>query len=1427
MTTANTRVAQILLKRGNTVQSSSYVGPLGEVTLDTDLDTLRIHDGVTAGGFSILATKADIDQVNSNIGNISLGVVDTAPIIANVQAAVGATLNANVTAANINIARLDANLGTATTNITTLLANAVTQEGHITSLTASVTTISGTVNSLSANAVTQAVQINSLNANVTAANSSITTANTAMKSYVDDRFNSLDVTPDTFGNIIPSANLTYTLGNVTHQWKELWLSGNTIYLNNIPLSVTNGGSLLVNGAPVADGTTTDRLVSGDYTVSLESDGNLTLPGGLSIFNSNIGYTSSETITEETIGGTVSQTTTQQSQIEIAPTEIVIAKRTTQVVDDTVVTATDEEGSLLAITNDGAFLKQYVEPDGPENTSYFQIRANSGAILEGVTQTIEGNSFGRVTATQGSVVISTSSGTITKEWLFDNTGDLIIPNDGDIWFNYGYVGQSANIQDNALRVSGGNSVVINTSEDSTQWKFTADGNLVLPTILDFLSSPAGYLGGNIVFGDGTVQNTAFTGIPDVVTVSNTAPTNNNAWYNTEDGRLYVDANGTWVDASPSVIPGNMVAWDNDAIEFPDGSVQATAAGIYAGNTAPTVGFAWYNTEDGRTYNKVNGVWVDANPSVVPGDIVTYNSDGNITLPAGGQVTWANGRSILNSIIDTGNISFNNNQIRGTRTADYYGLIELVPSVSATVDGQYINFLQSGQYLKIFPTNQFDSPHIHITAGDGIGGEGDLFLGDDSKYVQVNNTGYVQIRTIDGGAWTFEQNGNLTLPNIGSSINYANGVSILSGISGGTAFTGALEGNQLSFDQTRVGAPAINKANDRITLWPSGSDWSYGIGIEAGHLWLNSGEGSDGIKMYKEGTRTFTFAPGGLTFPDGTTQSTASVASYGNTQVATYLAGGITTGNILPAANVTYNLGSATQQWNSLYVSSNTIYLGGVPLSVSGGSLLVNNSPVTADTGTVTFTNNQLKGASVGQTGTRIVYSTDYNGSTYNSGGGTVNGFFLPASITGTSSIAAGWTLTMNNGYTTTVTATGIGGGGAWYLVDIPSYAYNVTPPNPALFPLTLTSPDYSAGQESILQLTPNSEVASSTWTFYGNGVARFPDGTTQSTAYTGYGNTQVASYLIANPQAGTYSDSNVNAYLTSQNITSANIGGSQTYANTRVATLEANIGSFYTYANATYTGGAGSTYSNANVASYLPTYSGNISAANIVTTGATSGNISGANYISANVFQVSTGIFWANGTAWSSSGGGTTYTSSGSGNITVSGSTLALTATGPGAVSVGSSTAIPVITTDAYGRVSSTTTAAVVAPAGTLTGTTLAATVVTSSLTSVGTLTSLAVTGNVTTGNVSTTQVTATNIVTTGTYGNITGANVISANTVTVTTYVRTQPVTFANLPTGATAGAGARAFITDGNTTTFASAVSGGGANAVPVYSNGTNWYVG
>ncbi len=60
--------------------------------------------------------------------------------------------------------------------------------------------------------------------------------------------------------------------------------------------------------------------------------------------------------------------------------------------------------------------------------------------------------------------------------------------------------------------------------------------------------------------------------------------------------------------------------------------------------------------------------------------------------------------------------------------------------------------------------------------------------------------------------------------------------------------------------------------------------------------------------------------------------------------------------------------------------------------------------------------------------------------------------------------------------------------------------------------------------------------------------------------------------------------------------------------------------------------------------------------------------------------------------------------------------------------------------------------------------------------------------------------------------------------------VKTPSTTVANLPSAATAGAGARMLVTDASGPTFNSfqaIVVGGGPYIVPVYSDGTNWRMG
>jgi len=199
MTTANIKITKVLLGRGNTAISANYTGVMGEVTMDTTLKTLRVHDGVIVGG-TRLATYAELS-------NVALGNVDLS----------GYATTSQITAANAAISALQSNAAAQAVTLNTLLGNAVSQQT--------------TLIDLIANATTQAQQL---------ANTGSTYSNANVKSYLA----AFD------GNILPSANVVYSLGSATQQWKDLWVSNATIYLNSVPLGLDATGNLTFDGNPL-------------------------------------------------------------------------------------------------------------------------------------------------------------------------------------------------------------------------------------------------------------------------------------------------------------------------------------------------------------------------------------------------------------------------------------------------------------------------------------------------------------------------------------------------------------------------------------------------------------------------------------------------------------------------------------------------------------------------------------------------------------------------------------------------------------------------------------------------------------------------------------------------------------------------------------------------------------------------------------------------------------------------------------------------------------------------------------------------------------------------------------------------------------------------------------------------------------------------
>jgi hypothetical protein len=108
--------------------------------------------------------------------------------------------------------------------------------------------------------------------------------------------------------------------------------------------------------------------------------------------------------------------------------------------------------------------------------------------------------------------------------------------------------------------------------------------------------------------------------------------------------------------------------------------------------------------------------------------------------------------------------------------------------------------------------------------------------------------------------------------------------------------------------------------------------------------------------------------------------ATGSSYANSNVADYLptytgnldsltgniitTANITAAYILPQSNATTDLGSNTLQWRSLYVSNNTIYIGGVSVGVADGQLTVAGNTVVTEgtslTGNIETTGNVSAG-----------------------------------------------------------------------------------------------------------------------------------------------------------------------------------------------------------------------------------------------------------------------------------------------------------------------------------------------------------------------------------------------------------------------------------------------------------------------------------
>jgi len=54
---------QVQLRRGTTLEHTVFTGAVGEATIDTDKNTLVVHDGTTAGGYPLAKEKLKLTNI--------------------------------------------------------------------------------------------------------------------------------------------------------------------------------------------------------------------------------------------------------------------------------------------------------------------------------------------------------------------------------------------------------------------------------------------------------------------------------------------------------------------------------------------------------------------------------------------------------------------------------------------------------------------------------------------------------------------------------------------------------------------------------------------------------------------------------------------------------------------------------------------------------------------------------------------------------------------------------------------------------------------------------------------------------------------------------------------------------------------------------------------------------------------------------------------------------------------------------------------------------------------------------------------------------------------------------------------------------------------------------------------------------------------
>ena len=223
---------EVQFRRGTTAQNNSFTGAAGELSVNTTNNSLRIHDGSTAGGFEV--AKADLSNTVGTGGtlfaeNVGIGttIVITSAFqlqnIASIDATTTATIEAAITTgsndfSSINVSGIgtvigEFNVGTGGTVLTALSQVGISSVGIASAIPTATLDVFGNVKvSSTLLAANSAVELNTSGINISSGIITATTGKIGVVTFIDSGIFTPNgiVTATTFSGELVGAAVTST-----------------------------------------------------------------------------------------------------------------------------------------------------------------------------------------------------------------------------------------------------------------------------------------------------------------------------------------------------------------------------------------------------------------------------------------------------------------------------------------------------------------------------------------------------------------------------------------------------------------------------------------------------------------------------------------------------------------------------------------------------------------------------------------------------------------------------------------------------------------------------------------------------------------------------------------------------------------------------------------------------------------------------------------------------------------------------------------------------------------------------------------------------------------------------------------------------------------------------------------------------------------